>query len=71
MRIFVGFVPDDIKVKNETEDYTIHVKRKTLKTWTDEPDISIKRMKEAKEECIYPKDLIPRNLGKADITVYY
>lgn len=61
----------DIKVKNETEDYTIHVKRKTLKTWTDEPDILIKRMKEAKEECIYPKDLIPRNLGKADITVYY
>lgn len=61
----------DMNIKNETEDYIIHAKRKNLMNASNKPDISIKIMENGKEQEINSQDLIPRNLGKAEITVYF
>ncbi len=59
-------------MKNETEDYLIHVKRRTTEVYADKPDISIKIIDgKDKENILLVKNFIPRNLGKAEITVLF
>ena len=62
----------EMRVKNETEDYLIHVKRRTTEVYADKPDISIKIIDgKDKENILLVKNFIPRNLGKAEITVLF
>lgn len=62
----------ELRVKNETEDYLIHVKRRTTEVYADKPDISIKIIDgKDKENILLVKNFIPRNLGKAEITVLF
>jgi len=62
----------DLKVKNETEDYLIHVKRRNAEVYSKEKNILINLIDGYKKETIIlENNLIPRNLGKAEITVYF
>ena len=61
----------EIRVKNEMEDYLIHVKRRTTADSSKEQNISINLIDSSKKENIIDNNLIPRNLGKAEITVYF
>ncbi|NME83091.1 glucoamylase family protein [Clostridium sp. SM-530-WT-3G] len=62
----------EIRIKNKTEDYLIHVKRRTAEASMKEKDIIINLINNSKkEEVILENNLIPRNLGKAEITVYF